>query len=140
MLHGHFIAALLVLTSACALLAGCATMPDSHELRATAAPYAGDSLPGARDGRARYRQIFCEMAAPSADSMASASACDEVLWRLQDERATATGAPALPALAKHLQIFVVSGAFSDCREPATVPFEDAKWLGAAEMARWVPLN
>ncbi len=100
-------------------------MPDSHELRATAAPYPGESLPGPRDGRARYRQIFCEMAAPSADSIASASACDEVLWRLQDERATATGAPALPALAKHLQIFVVSGAFSDCREPATVPFEDA---------------
>ncbi len=100
-------------------------MPDSQQLRATVAPYPGEPLPLARDGRARYRQIFCEMAATPARSQAWASTCDDLLWRLQDERALATGAPSLPALAQRLQIFVVSGAFSDCRDPATVPFEDA---------------
>lgn len=100
-------------------------MPDSQQLRATVAPYPGESLPLASDGRARYRQIFCEMAVPPAESKARAVPCDDLLWRLQDERAPATDSPSLPALAKRLQIFVVSGAFSDCREPATVPFEDA---------------
>jgi hypothetical protein len=51
--------------------------------------------------------------------------CDDLLWRLKDEPAP-TGDPApLPALAERLRIFVVSGAFSDCRNPATVPFEEA---------------
>ena len=128
LVHGHLFAALrtaCVLASASGLLTGCATMPDSQQLRASVAPYPGESLPGSRDGRARYRQIFCEMAAPPAESKAWASTCDDLLWRLQDERAPATDSPSLPALAQRLQIFVVSGAFSDCREPATVPFEDA---------------
>ena len=128
LVHRHVFAALrtaCVLASASGLLTGCATMPDSQQLRATVAPYPGESLPLARDGRARYRQIFCARAAPPAESKAWASTCDDLLWRLQDERAPATDSPSLPALAQRLQIFVVSGAFSDCREPATVPFEDA---------------
>jgi pimeloyl-ACP methyl ester carboxylesterase len=126
--HGHFFAAMrtaCVLASATILLTGCASMPDAQQLRASVAPYPGETLPGSRDGRARYRQIFCEMAASSAASDARANSCDDLLWRLQDEQAPATDSPSLPALAQRLQIFVVSGAFSDCREPATVPFEDA---------------
>jgi pimeloyl-ACP methyl ester carboxylesterase len=110
-----------LVVAASALLAGCATMPDSQQLRASVAPYPGEPLPASLDGRARYRQIFCEMA--SADS--GTSGCDHLLWRLQDEPAPARDSPSLPALAQRLQVFVVSGAFSDCREPATVPFEDA---------------
>jgi hypothetical protein len=114
-----------LVVAASAVLTGCVTMPDSQQLRSSVAPYPGESLPAGRDGRARYRQIFCGTAAPAADSGGRTSGCDDLLWRLQDERVPATDAPALPALAKRLQIFVVSGAFSDCREPATVPFEDA---------------
>lgn len=127
-LYRHVVAALrtaCVLASAPVLLAGCATLPDAQQLRTTVAPYPGEPLPGTHDGRARYRHIFCEMAARPAESEAITSVCDDLLWRLQDERATATDAHSLPALSKRLQIFVVSGAFSDCREPATVPFEDA---------------
>jgi hypothetical protein len=114
-----------LVVAASALLAGCATMPDSQQLRASVAPYPGEPLPGSRDGRARYRQIFCGMAAPPAEADGRASGCDDLLWRLQDEPAPTTNTPSLPALAQRLQVFVVSGAFSDCRQPATVPFEDA---------------
>jgi pimeloyl-ACP methyl ester carboxylesterase len=112
-----------LVVAACALLAGCATMADPQQLRASVAPYPGEPLPASRDGRARYRQIFCEMAATALDG--SVIGCDDLLWRLQDEQAPGTDSPSLPALAQRLQVFVVSGAFSDCREPATVPFEDA---------------
>jgi pimeloyl-ACP methyl ester carboxylesterase len=114
-------------------------MPDSQQLRATVAPYPGEPLPGTRDGRARYRQIFCEMAAPAAESGARESGCDDLLWRLQDEGAPATDSLSLPALAQRLQIFVVSGAFSDCREPATVPFEDAITRLSAQGVRIRPV-
>jgi pimeloyl-ACP methyl ester carboxylesterase len=126
--HGHPLAALrtaCVLASASILLTGCASVPDARQLRASVVPYPGEPLPVSRDGRARYRQIFCEMAASSAAADARANSCEDLLWRLQDEQAPATASPSLPALAQRLQIFVVSGAFSDCREPATVPFEDA---------------
>jgi pimeloyl-ACP methyl ester carboxylesterase len=142
LLHGHVIAALqtaCVLAAVSSLLAGCATMPDSQQLRATVAPYPGEPLPSGRDGRARYRQIFCEMAASPPDSKSWTSKCDDLLWRLQDEQAPATGAPSLPALAQRLQIFVVSGAFSDCRDPATVPFEDAIARLSAQGARIRPV-
>jgi hypothetical protein len=122
----HVIAATLAaIASVSGFLAGCTSMPDERQLRATAAPYPGLALPAARDGRARYRELFCQLAARHAGATAAASACDDLLWRLQDEPARASAAPAPPELARRMHVFVVSGAFSDCRQPATVPFEDA---------------
>jgi hypothetical protein len=116
------------LAGSCALLVSCGTMPRAPALRDTVAAYPGGSLPADRDGRARFRQITCELVAQAPDTTASAGACGDVLWRLRDEPPENTDREALPAIAPRLQIFVVSGAFSDCREPATVPFE-------AEIAR-----
>ncbi|HET9693129.1 MAG TPA: hypothetical protein VFP48_02000 [Steroidobacteraceae bacterium] len=106
-----------------ALLGGCATFPAAEELRDTVAVYPGGALPAVHDGRARFRQIFCELVEPASDQVVKRTSCDDLLWRLQDEAST-DDRPALPGLAADLRVFVVSGAFSDCREPATVPFED----------------
>lgn len=128
LLSRHAVAAIWgasVFTVVSGLLAGCASFPDAQQLRATAAPYPGESLPASRDGRTRYRQIFCEGTALSAGLENSNDSCNDLLWRLQDEPAPAGAAPAPPVLARDLQVFVVSGAFSDCRQPATVPFEHA---------------
>src|SRR5512134_3837502 len=47
-----------------ALLGGCATFPAAEELRDTVAVYPGGALPAVHDGRARFRQIFCELVEP----------------------------------------------------------------------------
>ncbi len=49
-------------------------------------------------------------------------ACDELLWQLKDEPARSPESPALPSLASGLRIFVVSGAFGDCRGLDTIPY------------------
>ena len=112
-----------LLAWSCALFVSCGTMPRAPALLDTVAAYPGGSLPADRDGRARFRQITCDLVARTPDPAPSAESCDDILWRLRDEPPADTDRGALPAIAPRLQIFVVSGAFSDCREPATVPFE-----------------
>jgi pimeloyl-ACP methyl ester carboxylesterase len=87
----------------------------------TTAAYPGGTIPASLDGRTRYREILCHLVEAGPEA---ASNCDNLMWRLQDEFPTATPARILPSLHTGLRIFVVSGAFSDCREPATVPFEE----------------
>jgi len=93
-------------------------------LRDSFATYPGGALPAARDGRARFREIFCRLAAPSGEHLYDAMSCDSLLWRLQDEPAPSTHPPMPPELASNLRIFVVSGAFGDCRDLDTIPYGD----------------
>jgi pimeloyl-ACP methyl ester carboxylesterase len=81
-------------------------------------------LPAAQDGRARFREIFCQLAAPGGEQLYDATNCDGLLWRLADEPSPSTHAAVLPGLASHLRIFVVSGAFGDCRDLDTIPYGD----------------
>ena len=114
----------LVLAS-CTMLSACASFPQPGELRATAAPYPGGPPPAALDGRARYRQIYCDLVGRRTEATPATAYCEDLIWRLRDEAAPAANPAELPVLATRLRIFVVSGAFSDCRAPATVPFEEA---------------
>lgn len=118
-------ALLTMLFVACAALAGCTSFPPSAELRAMAAAYPGGPPPSAHDGRARYRQLYCTLVTTRAGGPSDAAQCDDLLWRLRDEPAGGSAAVELPEFDRRLRVFVVSGAFSDCRMPATVPFEEA---------------
>jgi hypothetical protein len=53
------------------------------------------------------------------------ASCEELLWMLRDEPASPAHPSSLPELAPDLRIFVVSGAFGDCRDLDTIPFGDA---------------
>lgn len=105
----------------CVLLAACTAFPRPADLLATTAPYPGGAIPAPLDGRARYREIFCQLVAERPEAK---NQCDGLIWRLQDELPVSAPAKDLPSLSAGLRVFVVSGAFSDCRAPATVPFEE----------------
>jgi hypothetical protein len=128
-----------LLLASCLPLAACASFPQPDELRATAAPYPGGAPPVVLDGRARYRQIYCELVDRRADPASAATRCDDLIWRLADETAPLAGPAAMPALTSRQRIFVVSGAFSDCRAPATVPYEDAIAQLTAQGTRISPI-
>jgi len=113
---------LLLLGSAA--LAGCVSYPTASELRATVAAFPGRApLPG-EDGRARFREIFCSLAAPGGEPPSGEMSCNSLLWRLADEPVPGDPPASLPTLAARLHIFVVSGAFGDCRKLDTVPYGD----------------
>ncbi len=77
--------------------------------------------------------------AAATDATPVTANCEDLIWRLQDEAAPARNPAELPALRAGLRIFVVSGAFSDCREPATVPFEEAIARLTAQRTRIAPI-
>lgn len=56
--------------------------------------------------------------------MYDAASCDDLLWTLKDEPASSAHPSSLPELASDLRIFVISGAFGDCRDLDTIPFGD----------------
>lgn len=109
-------------------LAGCASLPEAAELRGSVAAYPGGMLPAARDGRARFREIFCQLAARGDEQLAGATKCDSLLWSLKDEPPPpplpSSGPSMLPELTPGLRVFVVSGAFGDCRSLDTIPYGD----------------
>ncbi len=81
-------------------------------------------MPAAQDGRTRFRDIFCQLAVPGGEQPYDATNCDSLLWRLADEPPPSNQAALLPGLASDLRIFVVSGAFGDCRDLDTIPYGD----------------
>jgi len=105
-------------------LAGCVTLPEPVDLHDSVAAYPGGSLPMDRDGRARFREIFCRLAAPNGKQVYDATSCDDLLWALQDEPAASGHPSTIPQLPSDLTTFVVSGAFGDCRDLDTIPFGD----------------
>ncbi len=116
-------AAALVLLS-CVALAGCASLAQRAEFAGTTGAYPGGTLAPEFDGRTRFRQIFCGLADDGNAPGGNATPCDRLLWQLADERPP-SGAPAsVPTLPADLRVFVVSGAFGDCRKLDTVPFSD----------------
>jgi len=129
-----------LLLASCTVLGACASFPQPGELSATVAPYPGSPPPAALDGRARYRQIYCDLLDRRTGTTPAAARCDDLIWRLQDEAAPAANPAELPALAAGLHVFVVGGAFSDCRKPATVPFEEAISRLAAQGLRITPVR
>jgi hypothetical protein len=125
--------ALLALTLLLSLsLGGCASQPQFNDGSVMQAPYPGGAIPAQLDGRSRFREIFCELVGGATGTATDDPACSRLLWQLADEPAPAAERPPLPDLPARLRVFVVSGAFNDCRRERLLPYaEDIARLAAA---------
>lgn len=115
-----------LLAASCGLLAGCVSLPEASEIDGAVAAYPEGTLPAQYDGRARFRQIYCDLAAPRLAATTPPTHCNDVLWRLGDEpRPAKAGEAHPPRMAPGLHVLVIGGAFSDCRDPPAIAFQDA---------------
>lgn len=114
----QFPAAALVLSFA----AGCAAPLLKFRTDVPALQLAVVGQPAVRDGRARFREIYCGMLASAPEG--SAAPCDAALTRLADEMPRQTDPPPVPALDQRLHILFIPGAFGECFKDA-VPFPAA---------------
>lgn len=113
------------------VLAACVSVPGPAQYQAGRAPqspgsggFAEGAIPP--DGRARFRQTFCDIVRrDDAARVAGDPLCETLLWRLSDEPPAPADGPGLPAIDPTLRAVVVTGAFSDCLGPDALPFGDA---------------
>jgi pimeloyl-ACP methyl ester carboxylesterase len=113
-----------LITLLAGLLAGCVSLPTREELASMPAPHAW-MPPGSSvvDGRARFRTIFCGVLASEPDAHDRYPECSDWLWQLSDEQPP--DRQTLPRPDKTPQIYLVTGAFSECLSDETHPFRDA---------------
>jgi hypothetical protein len=76
------------------------------------------------DGRARFRGIYCGIAARDGTVPAGDPACETLLWRLADEPPAVDDARPLPAIDPSLRFFLVTGALSDCLGADALPYRE----------------
>jgi hypothetical protein len=81
--------------------------------------------PPASDGRARFREIFCQLLAAGPDYQGQADACENFLLRLNDE--PQPGGVTGPLLVKstRYRVMVVPGFLNECFADIALPFEEA---------------
>jgi hypothetical protein len=110
---------------------GCTSLPARDELLSSPGPQS--TLQAGRpiqDGRARFREIFCRVLVRHAASGGQERACSDWLWQLEDEPSTEAQPLPEPDLAP--QVYLVSGAFSECLGDEARPFSGAaRTLSAA---------
>ena len=111
--------------SCCLVATACTTVPRPEALRQTSAAWPDGNHPSGDDGRARFRSLFCALVEASGDALRARNGCGALLWQLADEPAAAALRPPLPPLPERLRVFVVSGAFGDCRGIDTIPYDEA---------------
>ncbi|MBL8201626.1 MAG: hypothetical protein JNK40_11680 [Chromatiales bacterium] len=110
------------LIGATLFLAGCVAEPTRSDLMAGAGPLTAVPVTVV-DGRARFREIFCGVLADSGEAGAGAGDCAAFLWRLADEP-DGTGR-SLPTPDHAPQVYIVTGAFSECLGEEARPFNGA---------------
>lgn len=81
--------------------------------------------PPASDGRARFRDIFCQLLALEPDYQGHAEVCENFLLRLSDEPASDGMPRPLPNKNPRYRILVVPGFLNECFADIALPFEDA---------------
>ena len=82
-------------------------------------------MPPVKDGRARFREIFCKLLSDAPKYPDKAEICEKYLTRLKDERISAEQRRQIPAKNKNLKILVVPGLLGECIADTTFPFETA---------------
>jgi hypothetical protein len=116
------LAALVV--AAAGVLSGCASLPTRQDLAALPAPHT--ELAGTRavaDGRARFRDIFCAVLEREHAGDVQQRPCSEWLWSLGGDPPAEHHPLPAPDLAP--QVYLVTGAFSECLGDEARPFNDA---------------
>ena len=117
---------LLVLSLSCANIFGCAG-PVKHE---TTTEYPAAILrvvgtPPVIDGRARFRDIFCQLLAAESAYQGRDDACENFLLRLDDEPLPGEINQLPPDLSTRYRVMVVPGFLNECFASIALPFEDA---------------
>lgn len=103
-------------------VAACATPPHSEQFEGTSAVlHSSDGTFVVEDQRARFRQIFCQLAHTDGVIALGDKRCRAALWQLADESAPAT-AELLPEMRTDLRLVIVTGAFADCYGENAIPF------------------
>ena len=81
--------------------------------------------PPVRDGRARFREIFCKLLSEAPEYRDKVKNCRNYLTRLSDERMPAEQFRQLPANNLNLRILIVPGLLGECIADRAFPFETA---------------
>jgi len=118
------IGARAIALSSCLVASACTTVPRPDAFRETSAAWPTEAHRSAEDGRARFRSVFCELVEQSGDAQGARNRCGALLWQLADEPAADEAQAPLPPLPARLRVFVVSGAFGDCRGHDTIPYDE----------------
>ncbi len=116
-------------------LGGCAALPRAEDYRLATLATAGSlQQPAAlADGRARFRELFCDLRQRAGERDPDDPACERLLWRMQDEPPAppqGQGTPSAGPPGAH-RFVLVTGAFDDCYGDEGLPFHE----GALELAR-----
>lgn len=108
-----------------AWIGGCrpALLPFDEHVPAQALSYIG--APPIKDGRFRFRSIFCGLNDRLKHKVCVSDGCDDALWRLGDEAHASRVKSNLPSHDTDLTILIVPGAFSDCFGDIGRPYHEA---------------
>ncbi len=105
-------------------LSGCVSLPTREELISLPGPQSARSAgTSVLDGRARFRDIFCGVLANERSANGQDRDCSDWLWHLADEPPTERRP--LPEADRSPQIYLVTGAFSECLGDEARPFNNA---------------
>jgi pimeloyl-ACP methyl ester carboxylesterase len=117
---------LLVLSLVCANIVGCVG-PVKHEMTTDypAAILRVVGTPPAIDGRARFREIFCQLLAEEPEYQQPDGACQNFLLRLSGEPPPGDRPHPPPNLNTRYRVIVVPGFLNECFASIALPFEDA---------------
>jgi pimeloyl-ACP methyl ester carboxylesterase len=119
-----------LLLTALLAVGGCATTPGAGEHFLTPVQVKTvEGAPAMRDGRPGFRAVFCSILREERLAAPDDFACDRWLWRLTDELAGDADRVIQPANPEHLDVLLVTGAFSECVGEAARPFS----AGAARL-------
>jgi len=106
------------------ILLGCTASPmRKYDLDVPAQTMGVLDAPEIRDGRARFREMFCSTLQDSPNP--KQRTCEELLHRLSDEASSARPPVTLPPRDTRLRFVFVPGLFNDCASVVALPFETA---------------
>jgi len=82
-------------------------------------------MPSVKDGRARFREIFCKLLSEAPEYHDKTGNCENYLTRLSDERMLVEQFRQLPDNNINLRILIVPGLLGECIADTAFPFETA---------------
>jgi len=82
-------------------------------------------MPSVKDGRARFREIFCQLLSEAPEYIDKVGNCENYLTRLSDEPMPIEQLRHLPPNHINLRILIVPGLLGECIADTAFPFEKA---------------